>query len=114
MVKWFTEIAPIRTKFSVLLVVNTTIAAAAVGASFALLNGWLSPVVMFGTAIAVLLAQGIVLLMSKKGICDPYVTTVVRMEGLAAGDLTSPIAYTHHTDCARFASPICRANDMQP
>jgi methyl-accepting chemotaxis protein len=32
-------------------------------------------------------------------ITNPYVTTVVRMEGLAAGDLASPILFTNYTDC---------------
>jgi len=35
----------------------------------------------------------------RKAIADPYVTTVVRMEGLAAGDLDSPIQFTEFTDC---------------
>ncbi|OAN66804.1 methyl-accepting chemotaxis protein [Sphingomonas sp. TDK1] len=35
----------------------------------------------------------------REAIAVPYVTTVVRMEALAAGDLKSPIAYTEFTDC---------------
>lgn len=35
----------------------------------------------------------------REAIAVPYVTTVVRMEGLAAGDLSSPIAHTDYTDC---------------
>ncbi|WP_019370016.1 methyl-accepting chemotaxis protein [Sphingomonas sp. HT-1] len=35
----------------------------------------------------------------RRAVCDPYVATVVRMEGLAAGDLASPIAHTDYEDC---------------
>jgi methyl-accepting chemotaxis protein len=35
----------------------------------------------------------------REAIAVPYVTTVLRMEALAAGDLKSPIAYTEFTDC---------------
>ncbi|MGN7998772.1 methyl-accepting chemotaxis protein [Sphingomonas sp. 22176] len=35
----------------------------------------------------------------REAIAIPYVTTVVRMEALAAGDLQSPIGYTEFTDC---------------
>ncbi|MBR0550977.1 methyl-accepting chemotaxis protein [Sphingomonadaceae bacterium LXI357] len=35
----------------------------------------------------------------RKAIADPYVTTVLRMEGLADGDLESPIQFTDYTDC---------------
>lgn len=35
----------------------------------------------------------------RKAIADPYVTTVVRMEALAAGDLDSEILFTEYQDC---------------
>nr|WP_245842525.1 methyl-accepting chemotaxis protein [Sphingomonas laterariae] len=35
----------------------------------------------------------------RSAIATPYVTTVVRMEALAAGDLQSPIAHTEFRDC---------------
>jgi methyl-accepting chemotaxis protein len=35
----------------------------------------------------------------RKAICDPYVTTVLRMEALARGDLTSTIQFTDYEDC---------------
>lgn len=35
----------------------------------------------------------------RRAICDPYVTTVVRMEALAAGDLESEIRFTSYKDC---------------
>ncbi|MFC3308688.1 methyl-accepting chemotaxis protein [Blastomonas aquatica] len=42
----------------------------------------------------------------RRAIADPYVTTTVRMEGLAAGDLSSPIQYMEQQDCV---GRICRA-----
>ncbi|WP_017672770.1 methyl-accepting chemotaxis protein [Blastomonas sp. AAP53] len=39
------------------------------------------------------------LMAAKKMICDPYVGTVVRMEGLAQGDMTSPLPYLDNKDC---------------
>ncbi|MEK6638109.1 MAG: methyl-accepting chemotaxis protein, partial [Pseudomonadota bacterium] len=44
-------------------------------------------------------ATVVTVLVSGKLICDPYVTTVVRMEGLAAGDLDQPIQHTEYGDC---------------
>ena len=35
----------------------------------------------------------------REAICFHYVSTVVRMEALAAGDLTTPIAYSDYKDC---------------
>ncbi|WP_404368677.1 methyl-accepting chemotaxis protein [Sphingomonas sp. MMS24-J45] len=49
-----------------------------------------------------LAAIGVAYMVAQKfraAIADPYVETVVRMEALAAGDLTSSIAYTHYRDC---------------
>ncbi|RZM32233.1 MAG: methyl-accepting chemotaxis protein, partial [Sphingomonas sp.] len=52
--------------------------------------------------IVAVAALGIVAIVgwgAKRLICDPYVDTVVRMEGLAAGDLATPIRHTASTDC---------------
>ncbi len=99
MLSWFKEGAPIRTKFNVLFWVHTGITAAVAATAFGLEQGWMSEEAMLGVALLALIAQAVVVLVSKKAVCDPYVDTVVRMEGLAAGDLSSPIAHTHHTDC---------------
>ncbi|WP_347812977.1 methyl-accepting chemotaxis protein [Novosphingobium sp. PhB165] len=53
--------------------------------------GW---AVLGATVIAALLSH-----LYREAIAGPYVGTVVRMEGLAAGDLDSPIEYTHYRDC---------------
>ncbi|MEH3047784.1 MAG: methyl-accepting chemotaxis protein [Sphingomonas adhaesiva] len=77
----------------------TTLAATSLAATALAATGTLTgtiPLAIAGAAFALTL---LVALATKKIVCDPYVTTVVRMEGLAAGDLTSPIAFTDHRDC---------------
>ena len=95
MLSWFKKTAPIRVKFRVLLVTYAGIAAVSTGA--ALLGGASLPAVAASGACMALTL--VVTLVSGRFICDPYVTTVVRMEGLAAGDTDSPIQYTDHRDC---------------
>jgi methyl-accepting chemotaxis protein len=109
---WFSRNAPIRTKFNVLTVLYCSYFAAA--------GGYLA--VSMGESatspdMLVLAAAGgmtlITALASKKMICDPYVATVVRMEGLAANDLSSEIQFTDHRDCVgrmTRAMEIFRAN----
>lgn len=91
---WYIAHAPIRLK--------TLIA-------FGALTGLLAVVtlsaLLFG-AFAVAGIGGAALLLSlglshffREAICGPYVATVVRMEGLAAGDLDSPILYTDYSEC---------------
>jgi methyl-accepting chemotaxis protein len=99
MLKWFRETAPIRTKMSV---------------AFGLQSGLIIPVLALMTAanfgvvpFNLALACSLVLLvvsyvmgyLLQGAVCDPYVATVERMEGLAAGDLESPILFTAHDDC---------------
>ena len=101
MLKWFKEIAPIRLKFKVLLVVYGSLAGVlAAMASYAALHPSstqagpliVGALVLFALVIAVTL-------IAANLICTPYVNTVLRMEALAAGDLDSPVAYTQHRDC---------------
>jgi len=92
-VYWFKSSAPIRLKllvafgFFVGLLAVTTCAM------------WLNPkgallVAMIATAVGLVMAH-----LFREAIAGPYVATVVRMEGLAAGDLDSPIEFTDFTDC---------------
>ncbi|HEY6963584.1 MAG TPA: methyl-accepting chemotaxis protein [Erythrobacter sp.] len=100
MFDWFKKHAPIRTKFNTMTVIHTVVVALAVAAAW--LAGEAEGAVSVWGALAlgcVLLTPAIVLT-AKKLICDPYVTTVIRMEGLASGDTVSPIAFQDHTrDC---------------
>ncbi len=119
MLSWFEKQAPIRTKFRALLFVHISLAAIGAGAT-----GWATmaegtPVPLI-VSLVVLVATAITVLVSGKLICTPYVETVVRMEGLAAGDLTSPIAHTDHNDCvgrmtkamARFRANAVSVNEL--
>ncbi len=101
MIGWFSNDAPIRMKFRVLAIVylllSSGIAALAGVAAFA--PDMIAPEMVLGGAIAGVIAIVGVTLVASRLICTPYVTTVVRMEALAAGDLDSPVAYTDNHDC---------------
>jgi methyl-accepting chemotaxis protein len=91
---WFEAVAPIRQKT---LVAFGSLAAIALVTALA---ATLLPT-LWGIAAAFIGACGALLLglRFRKAICDPYVTTVVRMEALAAGDLDSEIRFTGYKDC---------------
>ncbi|WP_342249020.1 methyl-accepting chemotaxis protein [Sphingomonas sp. OTU376] len=91
---WFREKAPIRQK--TLVAFGSLVALIALLGLVALARG---EFVTAGLSACVALGAAILSAHYRKAICDPYVDTVVRMEGLAAGDLSSPIAYTSHEDC---------------
>nr|WP_277926035.1 methyl-accepting chemotaxis protein [Sphingomonas sp. JXJ CY 53] len=77
----------------------TALGAVPVTTTWMALNGYGEPLPLTAAAGAALLVIMVLAQASKKLVCDPYVGTVVRMEGLAAGDLDSPIAFTDHRDC---------------
>jgi methyl-accepting chemotaxis protein len=91
---WFTKTAPIRLKllFAFSLMTVLTLVAGLVPLieerSLALMLGFATTLVAAVTG-----------LMMREAISRPYVATVVRMEGLAAGDLETPIAFTDYQDC---------------
>ncbi|OYU42434.1 MAG: methyl-accepting chemotaxis protein, partial [Burkholderiales bacterium PBB4] len=100
MLEWFKKHAPIRTKFNTLLASHTVIV------SFTGLTAGMAGSTGSVLSIWAVLALGCVgltvvtVLVSKTLICDPYVTTVLRMEALASGDTASPILFQDHTrDC---------------
>lgn len=101
MLKWFKEIAPIRLKFKVLLFVYGGLSGAlAVIACYAAAHAPATQSTpLIGAAVTLFAAVVAVTLMASHLICTPYVSTVLRMEALAAGDLDSPVAYTQHRDC---------------
>ena len=111
MLAWFRENAPIKLKLLLAVTGTATLAAAALAcgwwvlwcfASASSTDAAIVSRVETGLSIAsaaimiVAIVTGRVL---ARAIAIPYVTTVVRMEALAAGDLDSPIEFTHHTDC---------------
>lgn len=91
---WFESNAPIRLK---LLIAFGSFLGLFVATALAVLL--LPKMTAFGVALG---AGGVALVLShlyRDAIARPYVATVVRMEGLAAGDLDSPIAFTDYHDC---------------
>ena len=97
MLTWFKTKAPIRTKFKALLIIHSLWAAAFVAAVLMAQHGF--DLIAYGVAGLAAAATVATVSISGKLICDPYVTTVVRMEGLAAGDLDQPIQFTDYGDC---------------
>lgn len=95
MLNWFEKKAPIVTKFKALLVVHTALASAGVAATW--MAGGSNTLV--GVAAAGLVGTIVTVIVSGKLISRPYVNTVLRMEALASGDTSSPIAYTDYKDC---------------
>ncbi|GGO98836.1 methyl-accepting chemotaxis protein [Stakelama pacifica] len=92
--EWFTAKAPIRKKMQIVAATMTALVAAAVivAAFLPLYIGLpLGAVLIAGTWI-----QG---MRFREAVSGSYVTTVVRMEALAAGDLDSPIQFTEYEDC---------------
>jgi methyl-accepting chemotaxis protein len=92
--EWFQTVAPIRQKTLVAFGLLAAIGAVA-GTAAALLPWWAGIACALGGG-AVAFGLG---MRFREAICVPYVTTVVRMEALAAGDLTSPIQFTEYKDC---------------
>jgi methyl-accepting chemotaxis protein len=115
MLDWFEKDAPIRVKFDCLNALNGMITGTAglLAVSAAAGAPGLGTGVVAGAAallVAVTVGTG---RLSKRLICDPYVNTVVRMEGLAAGDTASEINFTTHKDCVgrmTKAMAVFRAN----
>ena len=91
---WFTANAPIRLKL--IIAFGSMCALTAIAPLAALLFGAGTAIVAGGIATLVAAVLGA---WYRYAISTPYVGTVVRMEALAAGDLTSPIAFTDYRDC---------------
>ncbi|HEY1125715.1 MAG TPA: methyl-accepting chemotaxis protein [Sphingobium sp.] len=97
MFSWFEEKAPIRTKFKALLAIHGGIAALSLGATiYAAAGGGYVAIALSAATLGFTIAT---VLVASRLICTPYVTTVLRMEALAAGDTASAIQYTHYQDC---------------
>lgn len=91
---WFQANAPIRLKMMV-VVLSFVFLVATSGIASSLIGGVQGVLCSVGFAAAAL-GLG---LWYRHAICFPYVSTVVRMEGLAAGDLDAPIQFTDYRDC---------------
>ncbi len=100
MLDWFETQAPIREKFRVLsigLTGSTGLSLLAIPAV-----AWAPDHALLLVSIlvcAATLAVATIMKLATPRVCNPYVTTVVRMERLAAGDTSSPVQHTDHLDC---------------
>ena len=99
MITWFTKHAPVRRKFTVLIAATALLGLLNLLGSTLVLWRVISPTTSIVLSILDLFAATGIIMLAKELICRSYVETVVRMEGLAAGDLTSPINRNDHTDC---------------
>ena len=90
---WFTANAPIRQKLLVAFGSMTLLAGVT---PLALL---LFPSLALAVGLCATLAAAGLGAWYRHAIATPYVTTVLRMEALAAGDLASPIQFTEYRDC---------------
>lgn len=92
MIRWFRANAPVRRKFDVLAILYVALGVVPV------VTTWMAGG-RIEVAAAALAGIVVVAAASKKLVCDPYVSTVLRMEGLAAGDLASPMPHGDFKDC---------------
>lgn len=112
MIAWFKKDAPIRRKFTVLIFAHSLLGTVNLLTAVMAMQGAVDPLVavlvaLATTAIAVAMMAG-----AKHLIATPYVNTVARMEGLAAGDLVSPIENADHQDCVgRMARAMATFRD---
>ncbi|WP_052223761.1 methyl-accepting chemotaxis protein [Novosphingobium malaysiense] len=112
MLNWFEKHAPIRKKFLALTtafaVICSIICANAVLTLLAIESASTNVIM---ACLASSLMVGILFVASNL-ICTPYVDTVVRMEGLADGDTSSPIQHTDSTDCVgRMTTAMSKFRD---
>jgi len=99
MISWFKKDAPIRTKLTVLIVATGLVGAINLLGSALVMFGIISTNASVILSLFDLIFATAMMAFIKELIAGPYVTTVVRMEGLAKGDLTSPIEFRDHQDC---------------
>ena len=86
MLSWFAKTAPIRLKFDVLTAVYGAIGAVGLIATIAAQGSFSFSLPVIAAAVALVLSLG-AMRVARKLICDPYVSSVVTMEHLAAKTL---------------------------
>ncbi|WP_242120306.1 methyl-accepting chemotaxis protein [Sphingomonas lacusdianchii] len=109
MIAWFRNNAPIRIKFRVVIAFQVLVAALSLGLIYlasSVPSAEVWTIMLGGTALASL--PVLLTWYSGKLISDPYVSTVVRMEGLASGDLDGEIMFFDHRDCVGRMSRAMR------
>ena len=112
MLDWFEKQAPIRAKFQALLWVLGGLAALAVVATALGATGTLAPALSIGLSVAALVGTVVTIITAGNLVATPYVLITERLEAMAAGDFSSPVPLTDHSDCAgRMANAISNWRD---
>ena len=123
MLSWFAKTAPIRLKFDVLTALYGAIGAVGLIATIAAQGSFSFSLPVIAAAVALVLSL-VAMRVARKLICDPYVSSVVTMEHLAAGDVDREILYNDYKDCVgrmaramhvfrRHAADIKKAGEAQ-
>jgi methyl-accepting chemotaxis protein len=99
MITWFKKHAPIRTKFTVLIAANGLLGMIDVLTIFLSMQGVIGLFTALTIGLATMLTLAMMMFVAKEWVSAAYVATVVRMEKLVEGDLSSPILHADHTDC---------------
>ncbi|MGK6324746.1 hypothetical protein ACMGDM_16915 [Sphingomonas sp. DT-51] len=99
MIRWFQGDAPIRKKFSTLFCLYVALGAVPVATTAAAAMKPEQAATLTLMAVVALVLIGALTLCARKLICDPYVSTLVRMERLAQGDFATPIDFGYFQDC---------------
>lgn len=97
MIHWFKANAPIRLKFKILFALYCLWSVVFLVALLVATSG--ATMTAFSLAGFAFTATAATSIISGKLISDPYVTTVIRMEGLAAGNLKEAIQFSEYGDC---------------
>ncbi|WP_375289475.1 methyl-accepting chemotaxis protein [Qipengyuania sp.] len=98
MINWFVAHAPIRQKFLVITGVMVVFLLAEIGSQYYHFRAG-SETMGIAVSAFLLLAALSFFIYVREAVTRPYVTTVMRMEALAEGDVDSPMPYTDYTDC---------------
>ncbi len=99
MYTWFKQRAPIKDKLFFAFGLQVALVAESVFAFSLAINGLIAPVTAYAIGFGAVLLSLASALVLARAVYAPYVATVVRLEGLAAGDLETGFPFSHHTDC---------------
>jgi methyl-accepting chemotaxis protein len=99
MLTWFRESAPIESKLSVIFGLQACSLGICCGAALLVTLHQLAPLAAFEASVLVFWGAFVLGMVLRHAVVEPYAATVVRMEALAEGDLTSPVRFTSYHDC---------------
>ena len=98
MLVWFRESAPIKSKLSIAFCSQTILTMSMLAPLYLVGAQKLSVLTAMTVGGAVVLISAALGVAFRRAIAIPYVSTVMRMEALAAGDIASPVLFTQYRD----------------